>query len=137
METVVTRWTEEMAFDSAVGGHHVVMDAEKEFGGNDKGPRPKFLLLCALCGCTGMDVVSILRKMQVNLDAFTVTAQAEVAGSHPKVLTGIHLVYEFAGKDLPLDKLRKACDLSQDKYCSVSAMLKKACPVTYEIRTAE
>jgi putative redox protein len=84
-----------------------------------------------------MDVVSILKKMQVKIDKFTITAQAEVANDHPRVLTKIHLVYEFRGKDLPIDKLRKACDLSQDRYCSVSVMLKKACPVTYEIKTAE
>ena len=135
METVSTAWAGGMVFDSVVSGHHVIMDAEREFGGKDQGSRPKFLLLAALTGCTGMDVASILKKMQVPVEGLVITAHAEVASGHPKVLTKIHLVYEFKGKDLPLQKLQTACDLSQEKYCSVSAMLKKACPVTCEIRT--
>jgi putative redox protein len=125
-----------MVFDSLVNGHHVPMDAEKEFGGRERGPRPKFLLLTALSGCTGMDVISILKKMQVKVEGFTITAHAEVADDHPRVLTKIHLVYEFRGRDLPVEKLRKAVSLSQERYCSVSAMLKKACPITCEVRTA-
>jgi putative redox protein len=137
MATATTTWTDGMMFDSLVYGHHVRMDAENEFGGKDRGPRPKFLLLSAVSGCTGMDVMSILKKMQVKIDGFTITAHADVADAHPKVLTRIHMIYEFRGKDLPLEKLRRACELSQDRYCSVAAMLKKACPITYEIKTAE
>ena len=137
MATATTTWTEGMVFDSLVNGHHVQMDAEKEFGGMDRGPRPKFLLLSALSGCTGMDVLSILKKMQVKIEGFTVTAHAEVADDHPRVLTKIHLIYDFKGKDLPAEKLRKACDLSQNRYCSVAAMMKKACPISYEIKTAD
>ncbi len=137
MATATTTWTEGMVFDSFVYGHHVRMDAEREFGGNDRGQRPKFLLLAAVSGCTGMDVMSILKKMQVKVDVFTITADADVADDHPRVFTKIHLVYEFRGKDLPLEKLHRACELSQERYCSVAAMLKKACPVTYEVKTAE
>jgi putative redox protein len=137
MATATTTWTEGMVFDSLVNEHHVSMDAEREFGGTDRGPRPKFLLLAALGGCTGMDVASILKKMQVKVEGFTITARADVADTHPKVFTKIHLIYEFRGRDIPMAKLRKACDLSQDRYCSVAAMLKKACPVTYEVRTVE
>jgi putative redox protein len=137
MATATTTWTSDMTFDALVNGHHVFMDSEKEYGGTDRGPRPKFLLLAALSGCTGMDVVSILKKMQVKTAGFTITARAEVADDHPRVLTKIHLIYEFRGGNLPLEKLRKACELSQERYCPVSAMLRKACPVTYEVRTAE
>jgi putative redox protein len=137
MATATTTWTEDMVFDSLVNGHHVRMDAEKEFGGTDRGPRPKLLLLSAVGGCTGMDVLSILKKMQVKIEGFTITALAEVADAHPRVFTKIHMIYEFKGKNLPVEKLRKACDLSQNRYCSVAAMLKKACPITYEIKTAE
>jgi putative redox protein len=137
MVTTTTKWTEGMVFDSLVNGHHLLMDAESEFGGKDRGPRPKFMLLAAVSGCTGMDVLSILKKMQVKIEGFAVTAHAEVADDHPRVLTKIHMIYEFKGKNLPVEKLRKACELSQNRYCSVAAMLKKACPITYEIKTAE
>ncbi|KPJ86278.1 MAG: hypothetical protein AMS17_13180 [Spirochaetes bacterium DG_61] len=137
METVITEWNSDMVFDSAVSGHRVLMDAESMFGGKDRGPRPKMLLLSALGGCTGMDVVSILNKMKIKLQKFRVMTEATIANEHPKVFTKIHLIYEFKGKNLPHDKLKKACDLSQERYCPVSAMLKKVCPFTYEIKVSD
>jgi putative redox protein len=134
MLKVTTTWQSDMAFDAEVGGHHVVMDAAEEFGGKESGPRPKPLLLAALGGCTGMDVVSLLKKMRVDYRAFRIRAAAEISDEHPKVFTSVHLIYEFEGRALPLDKLKKAVDLSQERYCSVSAMLRKASPLTYEIR---
>jgi putative redox protein len=120
-------------FEAEVNGHKVVMDADESVGGRDRGPRPKPLVLSALTGCTGMDVVSILQKMRVQPDDFRIIAEADAADEHPKVFTSIHLTYQFAGKQLPEEKLRKAVDLSQERYCSVSAMLRKACDLTYEI----
>ena len=134
MAKVETHWSSEMSFDSTVNNHRIVMDSDPAFGGQEKGPRPKMLVLSALGGCTGMDVVSILNKMRVNPDSFRVIAEADIADEHPKVFTKIHLTYEFKGKNLPQDKLKKAVDLSQERYCAVSAMLKKACPFTYEIK---
>ena len=81
-----------------------------------------------------MDVVSLLKKMRVDYRAFRIRAAAEISDEHPKVFTSVHLIYEFEGRALPLDKLKKAVDLSQERYCSVSAMLRKASPLTYEIR---
>ncbi len=131
---VVTSWLEDMAFDSEVNGHHIIIDAEEKFGGKDRGPRPKFLTLTSLTGCTGMDVIAILNKMRIKPESFRVIAEAELATEHPKVFTKIHLIYEFKGKDLPMDKLEKAVNLSQDRYCSISAMLRKALDLTYEIK---
>jgi putative redox protein len=132
MDANVT-WTGGMAFNGIQDGFTLGMDAGPDSGGQGKGPKPKTLLLTALGGCTGMDVVSILKKMQVNLEGFEVRASAEQTEDHPKVFTGIHLKYVFTGKDLPLDKLQRAVNLSQEKYCGVSAMLAKACPITHEI----
>jgi len=136
MHEVRTEWTGGMSFDSTVAGHHVKLDAAEEFGGRNEGPTPKPLLLTALTGCTGMDVVSLLKKMRIEYEGFSMTVKADVAEEHPKVYTSIHLVYEFTGRDLPLDKLKKAVELSQEQYCSVSAMLSKACKMTYELKTA-
>jgi putative redox protein len=137
MHIVENRWNDGMSFTSTIGDHKIVIDADEEFGGQEKGPRPKQLLLTSLCGCTGMDVVSILRKMKVDFSGFRVIAQAEPAEEHPKVYTSINLIYEFKGKDLPLEKLKKAVDLSQERYCPVSAMLRKACRLSYEIKISE
>jgi putative redox protein len=136
MHRVTTSWQSKMSFDADPDGHHILMDAAPEFGGEEKGPRPKKLLLAALGGCTGMDVASLLKKMRVEHEGFSITAQAEASTEHPKVFTSIHLTYSFRGKNLPEEKIRKAVDLSQERYCSVSAMLKQAAKLTYEIELA-
>lgn len=130
---VNTTWKENMTFDSLVSGHHVIMDASKDGGGDNLGPRPKELMLTALAGCTGMDVVSILKKMRVEVENFNVNIEANVTEEHPKHYDSLHIIYEFTGKDLPLDKLEKAVKLSQEQYCGVSYMYKKAMEVTFEI----
>ena len=137
MQRVTTSWQSKISFYADLYGHHLVMDASSEFGGEEKGPGPKQMLLAALGGCTGMDVVSLLGKMHVEYEGFTITAQGEASSEHPKVYTSIHLIYEFKGKSLPEDKLRKAVDLSQERYCSVSAMLRQAAKLTYEIKIVE
>ena len=93
--------------------------------------------MVALAGCTGMDVVSILKKMRVEPESFSVKVLGELTDEHPKQYTSLHVVYEFKGKDLPMDKLVKAVSLSEEKYCGVSAVLKKAIPVTTEIVITE
>jgi putative redox protein len=112
-------------------GHAVLLDAAPGVGGSDTAPRPMELLLISLGGCTGMDVVSILRKMRVEWDRFEVLLEAERAPEHPKVFTKIHLTYRIWGSDIPEDKLKKAIDLSQERYCSVTAMLGKSAEITY------
>lgn len=134
MEATV-KWTSGMAFEGHQDGFVVGLDADSTFGGQGKGPMPKTLLLTALGGCTAMDVVSILKKMQVDLKGFEVQASGDLTEEHPRVLSAIHLKYIFRGRDLPMDKLQRAVALSQDKYCGVSAMLAKACPITHEIVT--
>ncbi len=125
---------EDMSFEVGVDGHKFVIDAIPEVGGKDRGPRPKPLVLAALGGCTSMDVISILKKMRVELDYFNVAVAAEMTDEHPKYYNKIHLTYEFKGKDLPMDKLEKAINLSQERYCGVTAMLDKVAKITYEIK---
>ena len=122
-----------MGFEMDLDGHKFITDASEEIGGNDLGPRPKQLLLAGLIGCTGIDVVSILKKMKVELDDLNIEVEADNTEEHPKVYETIHLTFRFKGKDLPKNKIERAVSLSQEKYCGVSAMLKKATPVTYEI----
>ena len=126
-------WTGDMAFEAEVNDFKLKLDADKSVGGNNSGPRPKALMLVSLGGCTGMDVVSILAKMRVIPDYFNVEITGELTEEHPKIYDKIHVVYTFRGKDLPLAKLEKAVNLSQDRYCGVNAMLSKAATVTHEI----
>lgn len=122
-----------MAFEADVNDHKIVLDAGISGGGQDLGPRPKALLLAGLGGCTGMDVVSLLKKMHVSIDSFDVKIEAEMTEDHPKVYHSIVVYYIFKGKDLPLEKIEKAVNLSQEKYCGVSAMLGKSSKIEYKI----
>ncbi|MDY0104166.1 MAG: OsmC family protein [Lentimicrobium sp.] len=133
-QTQNTQWNGNMQFDALVGDHHVIMDASPEVGGTNEGPRPKALMLASLAGCTGMDVISILKKMRIEPKTFNINIEAEVTEEHPKHYSSMHLIYEFSGDGLDEDKLRKAIELSQDRYCGVSVVYRKAMPVTYEIK---
>lgn len=128
-----TLWKENMAFEAEVNGHKIMLDAADAVGGENRGPRPKALLLVGLAGCTSMDVVSILKKMRVEPEYFNVEVEGELTDEHPKYYHNIHIKYIFRGKDLPMAKLEKAINLSQDRYCGVSAMLNKSAKITHEI----
>ncbi len=122
-----------MAFETEMNGHKVYIDADESVGGKNSAPRPKGFMMLALAGCTGMDVVSILQKMRVEYDNLSIEIDAELADEHPKKYTSMKVIYKFKGKDLPLDKIQKAVDLSKDRYCGVSANYSAAFPVSHEI----
>lgn len=136
-EIVKVNWLENMAFEAEVNGHKIVLDAAEAVGGENRGPRPKPMMLTALAGCTGMDVVSILNKMRVEVEDFNVIVEGDLTEEHPKQFFKMNVIYEFKGKDLPLEKLEKAVSLSEERYCGVSAMYKKAIELTSEIRIVE
>lgn len=135
--TTLTEWKKQMNFASVVDDFTINMDAALEFGGNNMGTQPKKLMLVALTGCTGMDVVSILSKMKVYFDKFQVYAEAELSEEHPRFYTKVHLVYEIFGKNIDKSKVEKAINLSQEKYCGVSYMFRFFAQVTYDIRIHE
>jgi putative redox protein len=135
MKSVVdVKWLENMKFEADVNGHKLTMDTDEENGGSNKGPRPKPLMMVALAGCTGMDVVSILKKMKVELSYFNVRVEGEALEDHPMKYIKMKVIYEFKGKNLEHDKLQKAVNLSVDKYCSVNAIYKEVIDMEYEIR---
>ncbi len=111
-------------------GHWVTVDGPPEFGGSSAAIRPKELILISLGACTGSDVVSILQKKRVKLGGFEVRLKAQVAEEHPQVYTKIHIEYVFYGENLSSTDLERAIDLSQNKYCPVSAMLKNSVELT-------
>ncbi len=131
--SVNTTWLEDMAFEVEINGHKLIIDAEPHVGGKDRGPRPKPFMLAALGGCTAMDVISILKKMRVDVEKFNVRVEGDLTEEHPKHFYKMHVIYEFTGKDLPMDKLEKAVNLSEERYCGVSAVYRKALELTSEI----
>jgi len=137
-EIIRTDLVGNMSFDSTVDGFQLHFDAEEQYGGTNQGPRPKPVVLATLAACTGMDVVSILRKKQVKFTAFSISANGEVFEEYPKCYKKIHLTYfitgpSFKGNEDISVKVNRAVRLSRDNYCAVSAMLKNSCEITDEI----
>ena len=118
-------------------GHWIPMDGPEHLGGSDAGVRPKELLLMSLAGCTGSDVVSILRKKRVNLTDFEINITAQQTEEHPKVFTDIDLEYVFYGRDIKEKDVERAIELSTNTYCGVSAMLKKSINIKHSYRIVE
>lgn len=132
MEATIKQITGITFAGKATSNHWVMLDGKKEFGGAEGANSPMELVLIALGGCTGMDVVSILEKMRVQFDRFEIALSSEQAKDYPRVFTRVKIEYHFWGTDIPKDKVEKAIQLSQEKYCSVSAMVKKTARVTTE-----
>jgi putative redox protein len=125
-----------MAFRATTGtGHEVVMDAAPEVGGGDAGPRPMEMLLVGFGGCTGMDVISILRKMRQDVTGYQIRLGGERATDHPKIFTSISVEHVVRGRGLSSDAVRHAVELSAARYCSAAAMLNRAARIeeTYRI----
>ena len=133
-ESINLKWLDKMVFETEIDGHKIKVDAKEEVGGTGQGPRPKPLMMVSLAGCTAMDVISILNKMRLDVEIFNVKVEGDLTEEHPKHFTAMHIIYEFKGKDLPMDKLERAVQLSQENYCGVSASYKKAMNLTHEIR---
>jgi len=112
---------------------HVLSDEERE----ETGPRPMQLLLIGLCGCTGMDVISIMKKKRQAFSGLRVEATAERAEEHPKVYTKIHLEFVVTGKDVDAQAVERSIELSQTKYCPASAMLGEVAEITTSFRIEE
>lgn len=126
-------WQGEMAFQGTDGNNSVIMDALSKGGGEGKGLTPKQLLLTSLAGCTAMDVISILSKMKVVPEYFNIKIESQTNNEHPIYFKQIKLIYQFRGEGLPVEKLKKAVSLSQEKYCGISYMLGKAAELSFEV----
>lgn len=132
MKATVT-WTGKMGFSGEVpSGHIIKMDASPDLGGENTGARPMELLLNAVAGCTGIDIISILHKMRLKPEHFHMEVEGKRAGDHPKKFTHIHIHYVLEG-DLPEHKVARAIKLSKDKYCSVTHSLNAEITASYSI----
>lgn len=136
MHKIKSTWKGNMTFDNEIGHHIVPTDTTAPMS-VDKGASPKRLLLASLAGCTGIDVVMLLQKMKVEFTNYEMEVEADLTDEHPKVYSEIRLKYIFYGKDLDRKKVQRAINLSQDKYCGVSSMLKMICPMKIEVEYRE
>lgn len=126
-------WLEGMAFRGTTGsGHEVVVDGPPELGGEDRGPRPMELLLLGLGSCSAVDVVHILQRGRHGVTGCTVDIDAERADVDPKVFTTIHLHFRVTGHDLREAVVKRAVELSAEKYCSASIMLGEAAEISHD-----
>lgn len=130
---IETQWMGKMQFNALVNGHTIIMDAPERVGGEDNGPIPKPFVLTALSGCTGMDIVALLRKAEKPVDDFNIRVIGELSKTAPMQYIAIHLIYDFTGINSNSNAALQAVNDSQEKYCGVSSMLKKALPVTWEV----
>jgi putative redox protein len=123
--TVTTVWKENMLFESDnPSGEILFMDAPDE-GIENKGLRPKAMMLSSLAGCSGLDVVSLLKKMRAEVDDFKMIVQGDLTDEHPKYYHKVHVEYHFYGSNLQQDKINKAVTLSVDRYCGVMEMFRQ------------
>ena len=130
---IETQWMGKMQFNALVNGHTIIMDAPERAGGEDLGPIPKPFVLTALSGCTGMDIIAILRKSGNEVRELNIKVTGELSKQPPVEYVAMHVTYDFKGNDAFKDAALDAVNLSQEKYCGVSHMLKKALPVTWEV----
>ncbi|MBI3774997.1 MAG: OsmC family protein [Gammaproteobacteria bacterium] len=132
------KWIQDVMFvGESNSGHSVVMDGAPEAGGRNLGLRPMELVLLGVGGCTSFDVVSILKKQRQNVIDCVAEMQAERADSDPKVLTKIHIHFVVTGKGLKEEQVKRAIELSADKYCSASIMLKPKVEITHDYEIIE
>lgn len=130
---VTTVWKENMLFKSDnPSGDFLYMDAPDEETEN-KGVRPKAMMLSSLAGCSGLDVVSLLRKMRAEVDNFKLIVYGELTDEHPKYYHKVKVEYHFYGTHLEGEKIRKAVNLSVEKYCGVMEMFRKFADVNTEV----
>ncbi|MCK5880094.1 MAG: OsmC family protein [Holophagae bacterium] len=139
MKTTV-KWKGMRLFQgTAESGHNILMDGPEQFGGQDAGPRPMDLLLVGLGGCTAYDVVTILEKKRLNLTGLEVELEADRTDTHPKVYSEIRVHFKIRGRNITEKAVQQAIDLSENKFCSASAMLKETAKIniSYEIHNLE
>ena len=121
----------------AASGHAIVMDGDKEVGGRNTGARPMELLLIGLGGCSGMDVVSILKKKKQEINGVEIKVKGEKAENYPKKFTDIDIEFIVRGRNVSKDAVKRAVELSMEKYCSVKATLEDSAKITWSYKIIE
>lgn len=132
------KWIEDVQFIGESGTQHsIIMDGPQEMGGHGTGMRPMELLLLGLGGCTSFDVVEILKKSRQQISDCVVEIEGQRSENVPKIFTDIHVHFIITGHDINEKHVKRAIDLSSQKYCSASLMLGEAANITYAYQIIE
>jgi putative redox protein len=118
----------------ASSGHAIVMDGDSEVGGHDTGLRPMELLIVGLGGCSGMDVISILRKKKQEVTSLKINLKGQKAENYPKKFTDIVIEFIVSGRNISEEAVKRAVELSMNKYCSVKASLEGAAKISFNYK---
>ncbi len=138
MPSAKIKYTDGMQFVGEAGsGHAIVMDTDPEFGGANTGLRPTELLLIGVGGCSGMDIVSVLKKKKQHLTGLEVNVGGKKAETYPQKFTDINIEFVVRGRNLSEEAVKKAVDLSMEKYCSVKATLEGSAKITFSYTIVE
>jgi putative redox protein len=132
MKKATVTWLRRMTFDAESDSHHFVMDARPDLG-DDRGPTPTGVMLSALAACTAMDVISILVKKRQKVTGLVIRCEGEQEAEYPHRFTHIGLTYEAVGEGVDPDAVRRAVELSEEKYCSIMATLRRGTEVTTRV----
>ena len=136
--TAKISWVEGALFVAEAGsGHTITMDGSPDVGGRNLASRPMEVVLMGMGGCTAIDVVSMLKKQRQDIEGVEVAMIAERADDHPKVFTSVKLVYTVRGRKLNRALIERAVSLSDEKYCSATAMVRKSAEITHEVVLVE
>jgi putative redox protein len=126
------KWNSKLSFTGIVRGHETQMDTTLANGSLNRGPNPKEMLLNSVSACAGMDIASILEKHNEKLLTLDINAKAELTKTTPAYFSSVNLIFKLTG-ELSKESAIKACEASMTKYCGVSFMLSKACPIYYDV----
>ena len=132
--SIKTNWKGDMVFSVKEPGGSISIDADEASGGTGKGVSPKPLMLSALAGCTGMDVISLLKKMRAEVDDLIIEINAELTDEHPKYYNKVEVIYKFYAAEFKKDKIEKSVNLSVERYCGVMEMFRQFSEVTTDIQ---
>jgi len=133
MHHIISTFQGGMAFNTNLDGHPITIDLKPVSGGNNTGPSPKILMLVSLAGCTGVDVVGMLNKMRIEFSDFSIEIYGHLTDTEPRTYHTVNILYRIRVKIDDKDKVEKAVDLSQNKYCGVSAMFRAFAKIETEI----
>jgi len=132
-KTIETAWVGSKTFETTIGDHKIILDTTIENGGQGKGPSPLPLLMSSYAGCMGIDIIAILTKKGIIVNDFKIITEGVINDEDPHYYKEINAIFQLKGKDIPISVVESAVENSAEKYCGISATLKKAVNINTKV----